>query len=99
MHGAARQPDVFGLGAHTPTAVMLRLLAEAVLHPLHDFRPMFYWPGRSACILETPQSHYKRPAPFAYRHLRKIQVRSDFVIAFANGGGQNDTARPTGACG
>src|SRR6266700_4224701 len=40
MHGTARQVHLSGQGAYGPAALKLRLLADAVLYPLPDLRPV-----------------------------------------------------------
>src|SRR5438876_1051551 len=87
VHGAARQPQVLGERSYTPAAVVLRLLADAGLHPQHHFLAIFYGSTGTRGILETLQTLVgKTTAPFADGHFRHLELVSKWRRCFANKG-------------
>lgn len=59
--------------SYTPAAVVFRLLAGAVLHPLYDLRPMLYRTAGTGCILKTFQPLAgKTAAPLTDGHFPRL---------------------------
>src|SRR5205085_12659576 len=93
MHGTARQVHLSGQRAHGPAALKLRLLADAVLYPLPDLRPVLGRTTGARGVLQSFQTlGSEAPSPLADRDLRQAQVRGDLLVGLAPSSGQHNTA-------